>query len=198
MVTAIVLAAGLSKRMGTANKLLLPYKNKTVLATVVANILASGMEEVIIVTGHEAKQIEQSLKDLPVRFIYNPEYEKGMTTSIQQGVSFASGNGYMICLSDMVLIEPAEYALLKNTFEQQLKNDKKCICMPRYKNEKGNPVILSSFYKEPILKHQEMEGCKQIVQLNKTHIHWVKTERPHVLQDMDYPEDYKKLNATNI
>ncbi len=198
MVSAIVLAAGLSKRMGRANKLLLPYKNQTVLATVVANILASDMEEVVIVTGHETKQIEQTLKDLPVRFVYNPDFEKGITTSIQHGVSAANGNGYMICLSDMVLIEPAEYTLLKNAFELQLKMDEKCICTPRYKNEKGNPVIFSSFYKEAILEYKDMEGCKEIVQLNKAHIHWVEMETSHVLQDIDFPEDYKKLSGAAV
>ena len=195
MVSAIVLAAGLSKRMGAANKLVLPYKNKTVIATVVENIIAAGIEEVIVVSGFEAEQIQVALEGLPVQFIYNPEYEKGMTTSIQQGVFAAKGDGYMICLSDMVLIEPDEYTLLKKVFEEKVQLDEKCICMPRYKNEKGNPVIFSSFYKEAILEHKNMEGCKEIVQLNKAHIHWVEMDTAHILQDMDYPEDYKTLST---
>lgn len=198
MVSAIILAAGLSKRMGNTNKLLLPYKNKTVIAAVTANILNACIEEVIVVTGYEAEQIQHALKSLPVQFINNPDYEKGMTTSIKQGISTAKGNGYMICLSDMVLIEPAEYALLQSVFEDELKLDEKCICMPRYKNEKGNPVILSSFYKEAILKHEDMEGCKEIVQLNKNHIHWVEMDTPHILQDMDYPEDYELLKTVHF
>ena len=195
MVSDIVLAAGLSKRMGTANKLLLAYKNKTVIATVVENIIAAGIEEIVVVTGYEAGQIEDALKNLPVQFVYNPEYEKGMTTSIQHGVSVVKGDGYMICLSDMVLIEPSEYELLKNAFEGQLQIDKKCICIPRYKNEKGNPVIFSSFYKEAILQHKDMEGCKEIVQLYKEHVYWIEMDSPHILQDMDYPEDYKILST---
>ena len=55
MLSAIVLAAGLSKRMGSANKLLLMYKNKTVIETVVENILAAGIKEVIVVTGHQSE-----------------------------------------------------------------------------------------------------------------------------------------------
>ncbi len=195
MVSAIVLAGGLSKRMGTANKLLLPYKNKTVIATVIENIIAAGIEEIMVVTGYEAEKIQDALKGFTVQFIYNPEYEKGMTTSIQQGVFAAKGDGYMICLSDMVLIEPDEYTLLKKVFEAQLQLDEKCICIPRYKNEKGNPVIFSSFYKEAILQHKDMEGCKEIVQLNKAHIHWIEMDTQHVLQDMDYPEDYRILST---
>ena len=195
MVSAIVLAAGLSTRMGTANKLLLAYKNKTVIATVIENIIAAGIEEIIVVSGFEAEKIQGALEGLAVQFVHNPAYEKGMTASIQHGVSVAKGNGYMICLSDMVLIEPAEYTLLKEAFELQLKLDRKCICMPRFKNEKGNPVIFSSFYKKAILQHKDMEGCKEIVQLNKAHIHWIEMDSLHILQDMDYPEDYSRLNT---
>ena len=91
MVSAIILAAGLSKRMGNTNKLLLPYKNKTVIATVTENIIAGGIEDIIIVTGFETDKIQDALKGLPVRFADNKDYEKGMTTSIQQGVAVAKG-----------------------------------------------------------------------------------------------------------
>jgi CTP:molybdopterin cytidylyltransferase MocA len=62
-----------------------------------------------------------------------------------------------------------------------------------YNNEKGNPVVFSSSYKEEILKHTDMEGCKTIVQSNNQHIQWLDMETDHVLQDLDYPEDYKKI-----
>lgn len=194
MLSAIVLAAGLSQRMGTANKLLLSYKNKTIIETTVENILAADIGEVIVVAGHEAEQIQSALKNLQVHFVFNPGYANGITTSIQHGVEYAKGNGYMVCLSDMVLITPAEYTLLKTAFEQQITLDYKCICLPRFNHKKGNPVIFSSFYKEAILKHEDMEGCKDIVQLNNEHIYWVDMDTPHILQDMDYFEDYEKLN----
>ena len=194
MLSAIVLAAGLSKRMNGMNKLLLPYKNKTVIATVVQNILDGGIEEVIVVTGHEEDKIKHALKDFPVHFTYNHDYTKGITTSIQQGIMHATGDGYMICLSDMVLITPKEYATLKDAFTKHLELNKKCICMPVYKNEKGNPVIFSSFYKEAILKHEDMEGCKNIVLQNKENIDRVDIDTDHILTDMDSQDDYKKLN----
>jgi molybdenum cofactor cytidylyltransferase len=106
----------------------------------------------------------------------------------------ATGDGYMICLSDMVVITSEEYSQLKKEFLQRLHEDEKCICLPRYKNEKGNPVIFSSSCREEILRHQEMEGCKAIVQQNKEHIHWIEMNSPHVLQDMDHREDYELLN----
>lgn len=194
MLSAIVLAAGLSKRMGSVNKLLLMYKNKTVTETVVENILAAGIEEVIVVTGYQSGMVEDVLKKIPVTIVHNHDYEKGMTTSIQAGLQYATGSGYMICLSDMVLLKPEDYSTLKTAFEQQVLVDDKCICIPLFNNQKGNPVIFSSFYQQLILENQYMDGCKNIITAYKENVHLVQMNTSNILTDMDYPEDYKKLN----
>lgn len=62
--------------------------------------------------------------------------------------------------------------------------------------KKETPVIFASHYRDAILQHQEMEGCKAIVQQNKEHIHWIEMNSPHVLQDMDSAQDYERLNIT--
>ncbi|HEX8460114.1 MAG TPA: nucleotidyltransferase family protein [Segetibacter sp.] len=193
MVTAIVLAAGLSARMGEANKLLLPLGGKTVIETVVQNIIDAGIEEVIVVTGHEAEAVKKVLVNLPVQTIHNPDYAKGMTTSIQLGVSMARGSGYMICLSDMPLITPQDYALLKRIFDDQRIINQQCIAIPKFLEEKGNPVIFSSHYKSAILNHLEMEGCKEIIQSNKKNICWIEMSNENILKDMDTVSDYDKI-----
>jgi molybdenum cofactor cytidylyltransferase len=194
MLSAIVLAAGLSKRMGTANKLLLPYKGKTIIERTILNLLDADIQDVIVVTGYEADKITMAVQYLPVRIIYNTTYEKGMTTSIQKGIVSANGTGYMICLGDMYAITTEEYSVLKISFEEQVRLDEKCISIPRYNNEKGNPVIFAAGYKDAILQHTDMEGCKAIVQSNAAHIQWVEMDSPHILEDLDYPEDYKKIS----
>lgn len=194
MFTAIVLAAGLSKRMGTANKLLLPYKGKTIIERTILNLLDAGIEEVIVVTGFEADKITMAVQYLPVRIIYNTAYEKGMTTSIQKGVTVAHGKDFMICLGDMYAITPEEYNVIRMSFEAQVKLDEKCITIPKYNNEKGNPVIFAADYKDDILRHTDMEGCKAIVQSNVEHVHWVEMQSRHILEDLDYPEEYKKIS----
>src|SRR5205823_7521291 len=120
MVSAIVMAAGLSSRMGEQNKLLLPFKNKSIIETTIANIIGAGMEEIIIVLGHEADKIKNAIIDLPVKTIYNPDYKNGLTGTIQQGIRQAKGNGFMLCLSDMVLINSGEYKKIKDAFEKQV------------------------------------------------------------------------------
>lgn len=193
--SAIVLAAGLSSRMGKENKLLLPYQERTIIRTVVENILAAGIKEVLVVVGHEADKVTAAVSDLPVKMVVNEQYEKGMTTTIQEGVRLATGAGYMICLSDMVMINAEEYRRMQAEFLRQLSKDAAVICLPHYKNKKGNPVIFSAAYRNAILQHKAMEGCKEIVQQNKSHIFWMEMTTHNVLQDLDYPEDYEKLKS---
>jgi len=151
MLTAIVLAAGSSRRMGK-NKLLLPYRGGPLLAYVTGNILSAKVGPVIVVTGHDAGQIGEALKGLQVQLIHNPMYDTGMTSSIQAGVNAAGGDGYMICLSDMALIRPEEYRLLKNAFDKEYRRDKACIIQPVYDNQTGNPVIFSAAWRQAILE----------------------------------------------
>jgi molybdenum cofactor cytidylyltransferase len=192
MLTAIVLAAGSSRRMGR-NKLLLPYRGKPLLAYVVGNILTAKVGPVIVVTGHEADLIKESLKGLPAKLVHNPRYGTGMTGSIQTGVAAAGGEGYMICLSDMALIAPEEYTLLKNAFEKQYRKDQACIIQPTYDNQAGNPVTFSSAWRQAILEHTDPEGCKNIVRSHPDNIYTVEMLSSSVLQDLDWPEDYDQL-----
>lgn len=179
--------------MGTSNKLLLTYKCKTVIENVAEAILNAGITEVIMVTGHEAASLQQAVKKLPLISAFNANYDQGMTSSIQQGTRVATGTGYMICLSDMVTITSPEYRELVAFFEATYLQDEKCICLPVYKNKRGNPVIFSAYYNEALLLNNEQDGCRNIVQSNREHVYFKEMNTPHVLQDFDYMEEYKKI-----
>jgi len=193
MVTAILLAAGSSRRMGSPNKLLLPWNGKPMIVSTAENILAAGIDELILVTGHEAGAITAAVSSLPIRIIHNPHYAAGMTGSIQTGAGIANGEGYMICLADMTLITAPEYILLKTAFEQRYRQDIQCIILPEYQGQKGNPIIFSSSYREAILHHPEEDGCKTLVRGHPGHHHRVPMPTAHILQDIDSPEDYDRL-----
>jgi molybdenum cofactor cytidylyltransferase len=200
MLSAILLAAGSSRRMGNINKLLLPYQGSSLLYHTAEQILASGIDELIIVTGHEhtavteaLHPVTQTLRPLPVTIAHNPNHEDGMTTSIRTGIRIARGDGFMICLSDMVLITPQEYTLLGNAFKEHYATDKSCIIQPAFNGEKGNPVIFSSAYRSAILQHPEKEGCREIVRANTPHRVLINMPTDHVLRDIDSPDEYQSL-----
>ncbi len=192
MISAIVLAAGLSTRMGGVNKLLLPFKGKTVIVTVVENIINSGIEEVIVVTGNNADKVQNLIKHLPVKIIYNDDFKKGMTSSIQKSVSIAQGDSFMICLGDMPFVTHEDYLQISIFFKKQRQLNEACICIATHKNKRGNPVIFSSFYKEAILTHTDMEGCKEIISTNKLNVYNVEMKCENILKDIDTVDDYKQ------
>ncbi len=86
MISAIVLAAGTSSRMGAKNKLLLPFKSSTFIENLVAQLLKSTVDEVIVVLGHEKDNIKQVLTQKELVFTVNINYNSGMTSSIQAGI----------------------------------------------------------------------------------------------------------------
>ena len=192
MMSAIVLAAGLSTRMGEVNKLLLPFKEKTVIVSVVDNIINSGFEEVIVVTGYDAEKVQNLLKHLDTKIIYNENFKKGMTSSIQKGVSISKGDSYMICLGDMPFVTNGEYLHIRTFFEKQRYLNEACICVATYQNKKGNPVVFSSFYKNDILKQSNTEGCKEIILSNKQNVYSVEMNTANILKDIDTCDDYNQ------
>jgi molybdenum cofactor cytidylyltransferase len=193
MVAAIVLAAGMSTRMGSRNKLLLPLGNTTFIEKTVDTLLASYAGEVIVVLGHEQEKIRLAIGDRKVVFTENPDYKIGMTTSIQAGVRAASPavSGYMICLSDMPLLTANDLNLLVTAFESSLNPHR--IIIPSFQKQRGNPVIFSSSFREEILTYTAPNGCKGIVQKYSGNVILYEMSNDNVLKDVDTEEGYKDI-----
>ena len=106
-VTAIILAAGLSKRLGR-NKLLLPLGDETVLHKTAKAALASAVSEVILVTGHEEAEVKQAVEGLSVHTTHNPRYAEGQSTSMIAGIEAApeDAEAYLFVLGDQPLLTP--------------------------------------------------------------------------------------------
>jgi molybdenum cofactor cytidylyltransferase len=203
MIHCIILAAGMSRRMGADNKMLLPFRGSTIFETTLSKIVQADIGELLVVVGFEAEKITEILKLLPLsnsdkmHIIENKDYEHGMTSSIKTGIKAAkrqnTEGGYMICLSDMPLISPEEYRFIATQFSTILKQDDKAIVVPFYKGEKGNPVIFSQFYKNALLKLEDTEGGKSILKTYQKHVYKLEMPTDSVLKDADTPDDYQRL-----
>ena len=195
MVSAILLAAGESKRMGEQDKLFLKYKGTWIVNHVMKNLWASSQSELVIVMNNNDNELLNGQRSKDIQVVVNPDYKKGMTTSIKAGVKAASYSaaGFMICLADQPLMEKQDYDEIIERFELLVKHDAKAIIVPMYNSMKGNPVIFSSIHRDAILAHQDMEGCKEIIQSNKQHVYRLKMYNDHILRDVDTPEDYEGL-----
>ncbi len=195
MITAIVLAAGESRRMGRANTLLLPFGETTLSARVVRTVRQSEAGDVIVVLGHEADRVRAVLEGDGVTIVENDRYREGMTTSIHAGVRAASPEavGFMICLSDLPLIEPEELNRLIAVFEEAARSNERPIVVPTFESRRGNPVLFSAFYKPELLDHKGLMGGKEIVKQNPHHVLEVAMATDHVLRDVDTMEAYQRL-----
>lgn len=195
--SAIVLAAGESRRMGDRNKLLLSFRNQPLIAHIVQTVVQSDVDEVIVVLGHQAAQVREVLAAYDVVFTHNPRYREGMTTSIHAGVQAASeaAAGFMICLSDLPLIEPKEFNRLTAAFREAMQQDLRHIIRPVYQGKPGNPVLFPAYYKPAILAQQGVTGCKGIIKQNRPLVLEIEMETDHVLRDVDTPEAYAALSS---
>lgn len=195
MVEAIVLAAGLSSRMGEENKLLLPFQGRAILQHTVDALLDAPIDRVIVVTGHEQEKIRSLLVDHKVHFIHNENYQKGQLTSIQKGLSQLSKTctAFLICLSDMPLLTGLDYNALFDTYKKS--DISKPVVVPHNGERAGNPKLFHINYKEEILsldtsKHQ---GAKGILKKNKENVLYYPTNHSGFFLDIDTPSAYQEL-----
>ena len=192
MISAIVLAAGKSSRMGKVNKMHLPYKESSVIGTVVDELDKSLVDEIIIVENLDGRIAEHLAYNVSLKFVTNPDADQGLTSSIQCGINATSTNtdGFLICLGDMPLLTNIDYNLLINKL---LDNNNKVILLPLYDNKRGNPVLFSSQFKKEILQLPDKSGCKPVVAANKNLVIEVPLANNHCHKDIDTMDDYKKL-----
>lgn len=196
MISAIIPAAGLSTRMGERNKLLLPFRGKTLIEHAVDTLLESKVREVIVVVGYERERIEEALGSRAGRItvVGNPLYDDGMSTSIRAGVAAASieADAIMIYLADQPLIEPADINHLIDAFSDA-REQNKSIVVPFYQGRRGNPVILDSRLKSDIVDIVGDVGCRRIIKRNPDRVFAVEMDTDHVVRDIDFPQDYEEL-----
>ncbi len=188
--SAIVLAAGHSGRMFPENKLLLPYRGKTIVQTVLDEIVPLNFTEILVVTGFEEKKIRETLQDYPVRFIYNPDYAKGMAASIKAGILEAKStvDGYMIFLGDMPWIDQN---VIKIQIQSFYSKSQSAIVVPAFQKRRGNPVIFARKYKNDLTGLTRESGARPVVEKFEDQVIEVQTKSERLLFDIDTWEDYE-------
>src|SRR5260370_6939658 len=141
----------MSVRMGQ-NKLLLTFQGKPLIARAVDTLLASAVDEVVVVLGHDADKVREKLGGKKVMFVENPDYSKGLSTSVRAGIGAVSAHAssIMIYLADQPLLAPEGINSLIRAFAETRKLNKN-ICVPFFLGRRGNPVILASAYHQPLL-----------------------------------------------
>jgi molybdenum cofactor cytidylyltransferase len=188
---AVVLAAGLSRRMGQA-KLLLTIEGRAVVRMAVDNVLAAGIERIVVVSGTEQEAIADALAGLPVRFAINPTPEAGQGSSIAVGVAALPerAGAALIVLGDQPFVPPEVIPLLVAAFTRTGQP----IVAPRYRDGRGNPVLFARAVFPELLGLAGDRGARAVTERDPSRVAVVDFETP-MPADIDTPEDYERLRG---
>lgn len=191
----LVLAAGLSRRMGAANKLLLPYKNHSIIREVLSELQKTSIAGITVVLGHEKEKVAKEIEGFAVELVFNPDFANGQSSSIQAGVKSLGKevDGFLIGLGDMPKITSSDYQAVIDEFSTQLCANDAVIFRPFREKIPGHPVGFASRYRNKILGAEENDGCRSVILENKQHlVKWNTTSAVYFL-DIDTKEDYGKV-----
>ena len=189
MIAAIVLSAGKSERMGSP-KALLEFRGQTFLATILAAIASARMSSVVVVAGHHYDRIVRAFPNARVAF--NPNYEQGMSTSVQVGIrALLEGpdrvDGAAIFLVDHPIIDRQTIdALTARLLPGR-------IVVPLCEGRRGHPVLFAADLFAEILELAPDQGLNTVVKRNRDRVVEVIVENPGVLRDIDTPEQFARL-----
>ncbi len=160
MISAIILAAGESKRMGKP-KQLIPLGRTTILEQTVENCLNSKVNEVILVLGHSAEEVIRVIAARPVKLAINSNYQRGMSTSIMTGLNMVDSRAraVMLTLGDQPFIDSRTLNRLIDEFYSHDKG----IVIPVYRGRRGHPVIFAIKYKGELLRLKGDIGARETI-----------------------------------
>lgn len=172
-------------------KQLLPLGNSTVLERAVDSILDSRIDEVIVVAGYLASEMANLLANRPVKIVVNPDYHRGMSTSIVSGLSLVSesSKAVMIALADQPYID----SLIVNQLIEAHTTSNKGITLPVYKGKRGHPVIFDIKYKDELRALEGDVGGRQIINKHLEDVLEVAVNNDSVLVDIDTTNMYRRL-----
>ncbi|WP_263833125.1 DVU_1551 family NTP transferase [Sulfurospirillum oryzae] len=191
-IAVLIIAAGYSSRMHDF-KPLLPLGQTSALKRLIQTYKAHGITHIYVVVGHRQDEIREALKDDDVSIVYNEDYDKGMFSSIQKGLSVIDET-----LSAFYM-QPVDIPLIKVGSLERLYEAYACegkgVIYPTFLGRKGHPPLIDMKYKELILASSGEGGLKRVLEAFKDDALHVNVCEQSVLMDMDTPEDYKALKA---
>ena len=191
-VSALVLAAGRSTRMGTINKLLVPVGGRAMVRAVVQQLEGSIVRPIVVVTGHEAERVGQALAGTEARLVHNPAYREGLSGSIRAGLSVLSesADAAIICLGDMPLVASRHVDKLVAAFDPEEGRE---ICVPVFEGKRGNPVLFARRFFEEVAAVRGDVGARHLIGEYEEHVCEVAMDDRAVLFDVDSPQALDEL-----
>ena len=187
-IAVIILAAGQSTRFGPANKLLHLIDTEPVILSTAKVALNADAKEVIVVTGHDAKAIEDALNGTAVRVVRNATPQAGMGTSLAAGANAVRSlpDTVMIMLGDMPMIKTETLQLIASKFAPDSGPD---IIVPVHDGRRGHPVLFGASYLPKLCALTGDTGACAILRDHPERVRAVNVDDLGTLYDIDTQND---------
>lgn len=187
----IILAAGGSRRLGQP-KQLLKYEATTLLRHVVSEAILAEIDNVTVVTGAKQEAIKAELQSFEITTVHNPLWEQGMGKSIAVGVGDLllrkpKLSGCILAVCDQPFVSTAVFNSLIKKFDGKSQT----IIASAYAGTVGTPVLFGSHYFPELLKLQESDGAKTLLNKFKNDVHTIPFDKGQI--DIDTMADYELL-----
>ena len=194
MISAIILAAGQSKRMGKP-KMLLSWGDVTVIEHVITVFAEAGVEDMLVVTGAAREKVEDVVSRcegrFPVRSVYNDRFANGeMLSSIQCGLRCLAERRLevaMIGLGDQPQVQERSVRLV---LDKYVKSGSRLV-VPSYHMQRGHPWLVAHSLWGELLEMRENQSPRDFLNRHTSTINYVNVDTPDILADMDTPEEYQ-------
>ena len=190
-VSALLLAAGQSRRMG-AFKPLLPFGKTTVIQSCINNLQAGGVADIVVVLGHRAAEVQASLANFPdLQFTLNPDPDSEMSASIACGVRDlpSTAKAILIALTD----QPAVPAEVIQTLIREWTGGAKLV-VPQFQAQGGHPVLIDLAFRKDLLALDQQRGLRALFDANRSLVQRPAVNSPYIARDMDTWDDYRTLH----
>ncbi len=188
-VGAVILAAGESRRMGEP-KMLMPWKTHTIIREVCERVVTAQPYEIVVVTGRHRDEIAKALDGLPVRILYNPEYEHtDMTTSLQAGLRsiWYTSDAALIFLGDQPNVDTS---VIERVIQAYAQGNQRLVA-PMYNEKRGHPMLIDRDLWAEFLTLPPDRLPRELLQAYRDEMMLIQTQSEAVVQDIDTPEDYE-------
>ena len=187
MIAAIVLAAGMSRRMGKP-KLLLKLNGETIIEHIVKELQQSDVDSIVVVLGHNPQQLMDLLSNYSVKIVLNKNYKEGMTSSFKTGLREVkdTADAALLVLGDQPFIS---HRLINKLIAAYKESQGTKIVSPIYQGKKGHPVLFDKSLFDEILALPPDKYIRDVIHNHYTEIVTVPWDKGIIL-DVDTPEDY--------
>lgn len=187
----ILLAAGLSERIGPSNKLLLDWGGEPLIRRSAGLYCDLGMSVTVIV-GHQASAVRAALEGLPLTTVLNANFATGQQSSIRAGLSAVklTGKGLLMALGDLPLLKKEDIAGLCTAFEQGV-GDK--ILIPHFQGKRGNPVLLPAHLARQLQAEDTLP--RAFMEAHPALTHAYPAPNTHFTADLDTQADLNRLST---